>query len=338
MPIDDELCNALMDNNLDKVKEIIEKEPNKINVKDVLGRNLFPYAYKALRGSVNNRDVNWYLKKCEILEFLIESGLEINDMNYLKSSYNRVIPLIYTFQLLREKWCIIEKITMDENNKLYKKIFNIMKLLLEYGADPNIGDHYQMGILHILGPGSRRKFSYEECIIISEEIFGVAKLLLDNGAKPNLKDWFGDTPLHKLIRNGSEFQYNKKFFELIKIFIEKGANVNLKNKAGDFAIDYVENDSFLSKNFFMVDSDGVRQKKDNETKLKIIKLMIENGLDVKAIREDNEIIKSLYCSDLEKRIEELEKENRELRYLPHRPGYIEAMQEFDELAGKMEAK
>jgi len=80
-------------------------------------------------------------------------------------------------------------------------------LLLEYGADPNIGESLRGNSpLHI---GTE----YER--------IDIAHLLLDGGADPNFKNHANETPLHTAVE--------KESIGLVQLLIERGADVNLKN-------------------------------------------------------------------------------------------------------------
>lgn len=79
--------------------------------------------------------------------------------------------------------------------------YDIMKLLLEYGANPNIITRvHKRSALHLN--------------IRSERLM---KLLLDYGADPNIKDKNGHTPLHL---------FDELSIEQMELLLEKGGNPN----------------------------------------------------------------------------------------------------------------
>ena len=85
----------------------------------------------------------------------------------------------------------------------------LVKLLLEHGADANIKSEYGYTPL------------YRACDKDNTE---VVKLLLEHGADVNSKDNYGNTLLYSACKNNNT--------ELAKLLLEYGADVNIKNKYG----------------------------------------------------------------------------------------------------------
>lgn len=88
---------------------------------------------------------------------------------------------------------------------------NIIKLLVEKGADINIQDSVGYTALHY----ASQNFSLE-----------TLKILLDNGAKIDIQDVHGNTPLFRAVFN------SKGRGEVINLLLEYGANKYIENKYG----------------------------------------------------------------------------------------------------------
>ena len=112
------------------------------------------------------------------------------------------------------------KHTYDEDGVKYEPNIEIIKLLIENGADVNNKNFIDSSPLH---------YAVE---LKNTEII---KLLIDKGADVNNKNSFGDTPLHRAVFNS---------LENTKILIENGADIKAKDKDGktplDIAKDYKE--------------------------------------------------------------------------------------------------
>ena len=81
----------------------------------------------------------------------------------------------------------------------------ILKLLLEGGADPNVADDYGWTPLHFVARALRQKY-----------MAAVAELLLDYGANPNKADQIGRTPLHYAVL------YRAK--EVVQVLLDREAD------------------------------------------------------------------------------------------------------------------
>jgi ankyrin repeat protein len=122
----------------------------------------------------------------------------------------------------------------------------VVKILIERGADMNIGDNDEMTPLH--------KAAYRGLLEISEYLlskgaslsvkdrYGVSplhlaaarghnkvmSLLLDRGADINLPDNDGETPLHRAAKNG--------YPKAVSFLLEKGANPDIGDEQGRTAL------------------------------------------------------------------------------------------------------
>lgn len=93
--------------------------------------------------------------------------------------------------------------------------YDIIKLLIEHGADVNL------------------QSNYKSTVLMSAMDAKTTKIILEAGAKVNLQDQDGNTALtYHLIYN---WQY-----DIIKMLLEHGADVNIRNKEGKSAVDIAE--------------------------------------------------------------------------------------------------
>ncbi len=118
----------------------------------------------------------------------------------------------------------------------------IMKILLEYGGDPNGGEN---GLTPL----------HKACL--NSEIHGptITRILLENGGNPNALDLHKRTPLHLAIQKNENDQLR---LETIELLLEKGANPNAGDKEGRTPVHYVVQDN-------------------QSNSLKVLKLLLKNG-------------------------------------------------------------
>lgn len=138
-------------------------------------------------------------------------------------SFNDIIAMINTknYDKIREILEIDRSIVniIDDDSLLHLSVFSndyeICKLFLKYGANPNIKDKSgQTPIFRII-------FS------TTNKILG---LLIEYGALINMSDCNGNTPLHIAV-------LSKNYF-VIKTLLEYGCDTKIKNNGNFYAIDY----------------------------------------------------------------------------------------------------
>ena len=98
-------------------------------------------------------------------------------------------------------------------SSMMKGNFNIVKLLLDKGADPNIGNYGSTALVYAI---QRRNDN-------------IVRLLLDRGADPNLR-------AHKKWRTALMVASRKGNIEIVKILLEHGADINISDSSGDTAL------------------------------------------------------------------------------------------------------
>ena len=93
-----------------------------------------------------------------------------------------------------------------------RQLFNIVDLLLTFGADPNISEYEHSGLICPLHMAAENN-SYD-----------ITKLLLDWKADPNVQTKTGATPLHIAAKAG--------FSEIVELLVTYGADVNRRDTYG----------------------------------------------------------------------------------------------------------
>jgi ankyrin repeat protein len=198
----------------------------------------------------------------------------------------------------------------------------IVKLLLEHGADPNIRDMYGETPLHdaaywghadvvklLLEHGAdlsaKNKYGETPLFLAIHSEYGteVAKLLLERGADPNVRSkrmlYGRRTPLHYAVLGGD--------VELARLLLEKGANPNAKDEYGEtpLHIAVVRGDLQMAKLLLQYGADPNARDKWGETPLddvqNFIELAIEDGEDpqkvVKTAKEMTKLLRKYGARD-----------------------------------------
>jgi ankyrin repeat protein len=140
--------------------------------------NNYPFEYHA-----------YYAGDPALLDFWLERGVDVNhNPGFTQPVLNGVVSHLVNYEGQEDKIHQIQK-------------------LLDYGADPNLGEHiFGNSPLHIAASKGRAD---------------IARILLDGGADPNSQNHEKETPLHKAVQEGQ--------VALVKLLIERGADVNIKD-------------------------------------------------------------------------------------------------------------
>jgi len=193
---------------------------------------------------VMNLIVSWKLNR--LIEILCKKQLiTIDDINrkqtfqgytalHIAAMYNNFTACsLFLNQDHKSEKSEIEKseiVNVTSNNLLtplvfavYEKSFQVLKILLDHGADPNIEKRDKNTCLFL-------KMNLETC-----------QLLLDHGANVNKKNNKGNTPLHFFVGYYHQEETNRErdqkkiddYFSIIKLLLDGGASVNEKNDLGE---------------------------------------------------------------------------------------------------------
>jgi len=165
----------------DKLVSFIDEVSQEIAEEDLMGTEIDPDQETPLTLAILDNDLNKAKK-------LIDEGADVNEKNDLGES-----PIISTTYL----------------DTGYINL-EMLKLLLENGADPGVGDENDYTVLH-----AAASMSDMEAI----------DLLLEYNADINIKDSYGETPIFETV-----YEDNAVTF---KHLVEKGANLMIVNDEGD---------------------------------------------------------------------------------------------------------
>jgi hypothetical protein len=100
---------------------------------------------------------------------------------------------------------VVSSLVREERN--VEREFNQIQKLLDYGADPNLGEQlFGNSPLHTAASNGRAD---------------IARVLLDGGADPNFPNHENETPLHVAVKAEQT--------ELVHLLVERGADVNVKD-------------------------------------------------------------------------------------------------------------
>ncbi|WP_278379892.1 ankyrin repeat domain-containing protein [Chryseobacterium arthrosphaerae] len=107
-----------------------------------------------------------------------------------------------------------------------------VKLLLEYGADPNLQNIDGKTALHLLPVKQPAKQSTPEAKV------EIAALLLENGADINIKDNYNNEPLWTAVFEAADGDSEK--LPLVAFYVKNHADVNNKNKSDRSPMDFAQ--------------------------------------------------------------------------------------------------
>jgi ankyrin repeat protein len=138
-----------------------------------------------------------------------------------------------------------------------RKMYDITRILLAWGAEPNVKNDGGKTPLHLLLEG---EFSNDD------DIPDLARLLLEHGADVNAQDQTHATPLLLAAERHMD--------DIARILLERGADPNVKNIRGKTPL------HLLLERYFH-DHDDINDI------LVVERLLLERGADVNAQDEDN---------------------------------------------------
>ena len=229
-----DLINAVKQLNFDKVKELIGKNDNvNVNILYVGYDTLLTYALKADKLSIYNE-----------MKIGEEYKKKMEEKSKKQSSSND-----------DEQWW--DKAYRDHPR------YKIIKLLLEKGADPNIG------IIGMHGDHVKPLMVAIQNIYVEPTFYIILKLLLEKGADPNKGSMVNNnpnseiinTPVHAIISlmiRHNNINRAESIVKLLKLFKKHNANFNIKRDTG-----------------YLLDT-AVLIKENKQPEI-IIKYLIDNG-------------------------------------------------------------
>ncbi len=220
---------------------LIEKGAD-VNVKQELGFPGFYYFSTPLHNAI-------LCGYREIASILIENGTDVNaecnirDYPHLDDPGNldREINDIFMFNMDR---CMGYISFTPLHLAVCLEDKETVTLLVENGAEVNSINNVGSTPLH-----------YACCLQNKEILY----FLLDNGADIHIKNDYGCTPLHFVLRG-----YQKEKKEIVDLFISKGSDINLRDKDGFNSLYYALSDeeifSDLIKNGADINAKNVQEK------------------------------------------------------------------------------
>ncbi len=199
-----EIHEAAKSGDISKIKELIEGNPQLLNLKDEIGRTPLHWA---CRGGGHEKAA----------EYLINEGADVNirDNNNVVTLHSVAINgLKHIAALLIKKDADINVQSRSGYTPLHYAAhygqLEIAHLLVENGADVNIRNRYgRTPLIHAAREGGNAE---------------IADLLISHGADVNVKDNEGWTPLDFAVLRGHK--------EVVRVLVKNGAIVTIKDQEG----------------------------------------------------------------------------------------------------------
>jgi ankyrin repeat protein len=208
-PIYDELLDACLIDDLDSVRNILDKNPE-----------LIKHTYVSMRGSGGNSLLHVAAAGPSpiVVEELLERGIDVNLKNDLGFR-----PLEYAI-------CGRSKYFYEpygETVSASPRVNKVLELLLEKGAEISEPQNKEKRTaLHLAVDGF---YSVNGPYHVARTDFKTVSILLDYGANPNAVDIYGETPLHRNCYPAL-IDINLQI-KVLDLLIYKGADINIKNNS-----------------------------------------------------------------------------------------------------------
>jgi len=231
----------------------------------------------------------------EMIKLLVENGVEIN-YTYEGMGLDWENPLGNPLSIVCSNSTIVESIggKCGSNTKFYSKdIFEIIKYLIEKGADVNVNSPLMASVS--LKAGCHKRVSSDNIFYGVDVNIEIIQFLIEKGADVNYRCDNGTSILMEAMKkmNG---------FELAKILVSNGADVNHKDKKQNSCIFHL--DAEYQEPYYQLD-DILRLLIDNGADIntknnmgmtplmhyalkgedKLVKILLENGADINAKSE-----------------------------------------------------
>ncbi|WIH81251.1 ankyrin repeat domain-containing protein [Brachyspira pilosicoli] len=221
------LMYTARDTNYEMV-EFLLKNGADVNIRDTEGDTALYYSIEHNSCGQKNETEN----AIKILNLLIKYGADVNtkndkgasllDVSYgISESFDKNKEM---FKILVENGFDLEsRIKTDRSDydytplmiAVYKKDYDMVKYLLDKGANPNTANNEKKTAL---------------MIAIANNNFDISKLLIQQGANINTKDEYGYTALMRAAMIGD--------YEMVKFLLENDANINTKDNDGNTVLYY----------------------------------------------------------------------------------------------------
>ena len=250
---DNEFTYAVRCQDIAKLKELLEENPNYLSQSVIRDKYALPPIYIAAS------------KNClPVVKFLIESGADVNQPQQLIKKYRGRIRLydddtplmvasilghIEIVKLLIKHGAEVNKHNINKETPLYNACvrmwmhdskFEIVRILCENGANIEMitkdgenalslaveGQRIDV-VQYLLDQGANPNNSGTLRTAACLNLTHIAKLLLERGADPNRTSW-GHAPLFEAVSNNNLL--------LVRMLLQYGATPNVKNPSGASAI------------------------------------------------------------------------------------------------------
>jgi len=210
-----EIIDAAKSGDLSKVKELVEKNPQLVNTKDITGRTPLHWAARGVH--------------LELLKYLVEKGADVNARDTF-----RIIPLhsVVSRNNLNAAEYLLDHgsdINAQDNNEKssslhfasYRGFKDMAKLLIDRGALLNLLNKYNRTCLFeaIRGYGTVFQQARDK-----SEWIEIVKALIAKGADLDIPDGDNLSPLILAVNDGSN--------ELVKLLLDAGAAVSDEGEGG----------------------------------------------------------------------------------------------------------